>query len=214
MNLHPGTKRGGGGGIIRRYNYQNHHGVVQRPVGVHRLHIAIDDVVPLRAQVNEAPGPHLLAFPVEDVVSRRLVLDRCNKSVAMSHRQSWKKIKSTALSLQNDSVRKNRLCCRWFMQPLHGQGLSKKKDASTLWSLDLFSRISDALKPVIKCNLRHKRLCLSAALEQIFFLTEISTTPSGWRFSFTVLFTALLKAPNWVSFNFPLKLSHFCFKVC
>lgn len=60
---------------------------MQRPVGVHRLHVAVDDVVPLRPQVNEAPGPHLLAFPVEDVVSRRLVLDRCNKSVAMSHRQ-------------------------------------------------------------------------------------------------------------------------------
>lgn len=72
----------------RRYNYQHHHGVMQWPVGVHRLHLAVGDVVPLHAQVNEVPGPHLLAFPVEDVVSRRLVLDRCNKSFAMSHRQS------------------------------------------------------------------------------------------------------------------------------
>ena len=62
-----------------RGSYQNHHRVVQGPVGVQRLHLLLDDVVPLHAQVDEAPGPRLLSPAVEDVVARRLVLDRCKE---------------------------------------------------------------------------------------------------------------------------------------
>lgn len=62
----------------RSPSYQNHHGVAQRSVGVQRFHVFLDAVVPLHAQIDEAPGLDLLSFAVEDVVARRLVLDRCN----------------------------------------------------------------------------------------------------------------------------------------
>lgn len=65
--------------------YQNHHGVMQRAVSVQRLHVLLQDVVPLHAQVNEASGLDLLSFPVEDVMTRCLVLDCCNQSFVMSH---------------------------------------------------------------------------------------------------------------------------------
>lgn len=59
--------------------YQDQDGVVQRSVRVQHLHLVLEDVVPLHAQVDEAPGRRLLPPPVEDVVPRRLVLDRCNQ---------------------------------------------------------------------------------------------------------------------------------------
>lgn len=74
-----------GGGVP----HQDNHGVVQRAVGVHRLHVAVDDVVPLHAQVDEAPALHLLALPVEDVVARGLVLDGCPARHTFAQGQSW-----------------------------------------------------------------------------------------------------------------------------
>lgn len=50
---------------------------MQRSVRVHRLHVVLDDVVPLHSQVDEALGLGLLSFSVEDVMPCRLVLDRC-----------------------------------------------------------------------------------------------------------------------------------------
>lgn len=57
---------------------------MQRSVGVQSLHVVLDDVVPLHAQVNEASGLDLLSFSVEDVMPSCLVLDCCNQSFVMS----------------------------------------------------------------------------------------------------------------------------------
>lgn len=62
---------------LEKCDYQNHYGVMQRPVSVQRLHILLNDVVPLYPQVDEASGLHLLCFPIENVMPRRLVLDCC-----------------------------------------------------------------------------------------------------------------------------------------
>lgn len=53
---------------------------MQWSVCVQRLHVLLDDVVPLYAQVDEASGFDLLPFAVENVMPRRLVLDCCNQS--------------------------------------------------------------------------------------------------------------------------------------
>ena len=53
---------------------------MQRSVSVQRLHVVLDDVVPLRAQVDKASRLDLLSFPVEDVMPCCLVLDCCNQS--------------------------------------------------------------------------------------------------------------------------------------
>lgn len=53
---------------------------MQRAVSVQRLHVVLDNVVPLHAQVDEASGLDLFSFPVENVMPRRLVLDCCNQS--------------------------------------------------------------------------------------------------------------------------------------
>lgn len=77
----------------RGFYYQNHHGVVQRAVGVQSLHVVLDDVVPLHTQVNEAPGLDVLSLSVEDVMPGRLVLDCCNQSRSKSftHKKShWR----------------------------------------------------------------------------------------------------------------------------
>lgn len=50
-----------------------------------RLHVPVHDVMPLHTQVNEAPGFELLSFPVENVMSRRLVLDGCNQLFRFSN---------------------------------------------------------------------------------------------------------------------------------
>lgn len=73
-------KRGG-----RCSCYQNDHGVVQRSVCVQRLHVPVNDVMPLHPQVNETLGFELVSFPVEDVVSCCLVLDGCNQSLRFSY---------------------------------------------------------------------------------------------------------------------------------
>lgn len=65
--------------------YQNDHGVVQRSVCVQRLHVPVNDVMPLHTQVNEALGFELLSLPVEDVVSCCLVLDGCNQLLGFSY---------------------------------------------------------------------------------------------------------------------------------
>lgn len=53
---------------------------MQRSVSVQRLHVVLDDVVPLHAQVDKASRLDLLSFPVEDVMPCCLVLDCCNQS--------------------------------------------------------------------------------------------------------------------------------------
>lgn len=50
-----------------------------------RLHVSVNDVMPLHTQVNETPGFELLSFPVEDVVSCCLVLDGCNQLLGFSY---------------------------------------------------------------------------------------------------------------------------------
>lgn len=64
--------------------YQNDHGVVQRSICVHCLHVPVNDVMPLHTQINETLGLELLSFPVEDVVSCCLVLDGCNQLLGFS----------------------------------------------------------------------------------------------------------------------------------
>lgn len=53
---------------------------MQRSVSVQRLHVVLDYVVPLHAQVNEASGLDFLSFSIEDVMPGCLVLDCCNQS--------------------------------------------------------------------------------------------------------------------------------------
>lgn len=57
---------------------------MQRAIGLQRLYVALDDVMPFNAQVDEASGLDLLSFAVEDVMPRRLVLDCCNQSLVIS----------------------------------------------------------------------------------------------------------------------------------
>lgn len=70
---------------------------MQRAISVQSLHVILDDVVPLHAQVNEAPGLHLLAFSVEDVMSCCLVLDSCNQSFVIKKKKLKKKLHSSLI---------------------------------------------------------------------------------------------------------------------
>lgn len=60
--------------IVPGYDQDNDR-VMQGSICVQHLHVVLDIIMPLHAQVNEAPGLHLLAFPVQNVMTSRLVLD-------------------------------------------------------------------------------------------------------------------------------------------
>ena len=62
---------------------------MQRSVRVQHLHLSLDDVVPLHAQVNEASGLDLVSFPIEDVMPCCLVLDCCNQSLLWAADKAW-----------------------------------------------------------------------------------------------------------------------------
>lgn len=59
----------------RTTTYQDDHRVVQGPVGVKRLNVALNVVLPLHTKVDEGPGLGLLPFAIEDVMAGSLVLN-------------------------------------------------------------------------------------------------------------------------------------------